>query len=85
MNTPLGKYTEIAAFFIAVISIAFAIWSHVFQPNVSVPFVDSVALVSVGAIFGVRAANNGYAAQANAAHKRLDKIGAPPANSETYS
>ena len=78
--TPLGRYTEIAALIIALGVVAAAVVAHlVGVPDTS--FVDDVALICVGAIFGAKSAANGYAASVVAAHHRLDAVGAPPADS----
>lgn len=43
-------------------------------------FVDMAALLALGRTYGTISAANGYAKIAVQAHRRLDEIGAPPAN-----
>jgi hypothetical protein len=49
-------------------------------PGENTTILDFAAMIALGALFGKNSAANGYAAMAVAAHKRLDQIGAPPAN-----
>ena len=82
MVTPFGKYADILTTIVALGVIVAAITLHLF--NVSFlhnddAFIDNLAWLAAGAMFGTRAAANGYAGQVVAAHKRLDLIGAPPA------
>lgn len=80
MSSPLGKYTELAATIIAIMVIASTIASHLLQ-LAGTQFIDDLALLAMGAIFGAKSAANGYAGAAMAANLRLDAIGAPSAGS----
>lgn len=82
--SPLGRYSAIVAAISAVGIIAawivseFLVGIGAFATNPS--GLKEVALIAVGAVFGSAVAVNGYKAPLAAAHKRLDLIGAPPAN-----
>lgn len=76
----LGKYTEAVTALITAFLIVAAVAGHVFLVGADMTFVDSAALLALGALYGKTSAANGYAASTLAAHKRLDAIGAPPAN-----
>lgn len=79
---PFGKYSDILTTIIAVILIVAAIAQHMAATVLGQPsaFIDDAAILALGAMFGKVSAANGYAAMAASAHKRLDLIGAPPAN-----
>lgn len=82
MSTPFGKYAEmlttVVGFGVIVAAITLHTFSFPFLQKDS-GFIDNLAWMAAGAMFGVRAAANGYAAQVSAAHARLDSIGAPAA------
>lgn len=81
---PLGKYSQIVAAGLATLIIVAAISVRVIGAFVGsvpeVPFLDNLALIAMGAVFGAAASTsvNGNAIQA--AHSRLDQIAAPPAD-----
>lgn len=79
-SSPFGKYAELITSTMTAFLIVVAVLSHVFGATTDLTFVDMAAATALGAVFGKTSAANGYAAQAQAAHKRLDAIGAPPAN-----
>lgn len=76
----LGKYTEIVTALVTAFLIVAAVLSHVFVADVDATFLDAAALLALGALYGKQSAANGYARSTIAAHKRLDQIGAPPAD-----
>lgn len=78
MNTPLGRYSELAAFLLACGIVAAALVGHLLNVAADMTFLDAAAFLAIGAVFGKQSAANGYAAVAVAAHARLDAIGAPP-------
>lgn len=81
---PLGKYSQIVAAALATLIIVAAISVRIIAAFTGVlvqtPFLDNLALIAMGAVFGAAASTsvNGNAIQA--AHSRLDQIAAPPAN-----
>jgi len=77
--SPLGKYQQFAATLLAMFIIATAAVSHIFNLTADTTFIDAVAFVAIGAVYGQQSAANGYAAKAIAANSRLDAIGAPSA------
>lgn len=77
MTGPLGRYSQIVASVVAVGSIGAAIVSR--PMGFADPFIDNVALIATGAIFGSFATVNGLKPSVVAAHKRLDAVHAPPA------
>ena len=83
MTSPLGKYQPLGAFLLALLLVVGAMATHAMllatgqdQP---ITFLDAAAALAIGAVYGQQSAANGYAAEATAAHVRLDAIGAPPA------
>lgn len=48
--------------------------------NLAFPFVDNLALIAMGAVFGAAASTSVNGGAIQAAHRRLDEIAAPPAN-----
>ena len=78
MQTGLGKYQEAVTALLTVFLVVAAVAAHVLTLTDTV-FLDSAALLALGATYGRISAANGYAKQAAAANTRLDKIGAPPA------
>lgn len=84
-NSPLGQYAAPVA---AIVSLGIigawvvAEFLHGLSMLTTQPAgLKELALVAAGAIFGSAVAVNGYRAPVAAAHKRLDRIGAPPASS----
>lgn len=80
---PLGKYAEIVASIVAVAVIATSLALFILDPGGIPPSLNDAFWVSVGIVFGTRAATNGAGRVAAAAHARLDAIGAPPVQSKT--
>jgi hypothetical protein len=92
---PLGRFAEPAATVIAIGAVLAAILGHLFSAQLGSPdltFIDSIALVAVGAVYGrsgVSQALNGTVSTAhqallaaNAANSRVDKLeGMPPPHS----
>lgn len=76
--SPLGKFAEVAAFVVAigVIVAWLASVAGLFPKDDTL---TALAAGAVGLLLGQRATTNGAAHVAVAAHKRLDKIHAPPA------
>lgn len=83
MTSPFGKYGELVTTLVTGFVIAVAVLAHALGVQSDLTFVDAAALLGLGALYGKQSAANGYAAQARAAHKRLDAMGAPPANDGT--
>lgn len=92
---PLGKYAEVVSAFVSVFVILAAVLLHAYEAIIEAPlnttFIDNVALIAVGVLFGGRAVANGAKESLKeplgsierdvlAAHTRLDRINAPPAN-----
>jgi hypothetical protein len=77
--SPLGKYQQFAATLLAMFIIATAAVSHILNLTADTTFIDAVAFVAIGAVYGQQSASNGYAKIATAANDRLDAIGAPSA------
>jgi len=77
--SPLGKYQQFAATLLAMFIIATAAVAHILALTADTTFIDAVAFVAIGAVYGQQSASNGYAAKAIAANDRLDAIGAPSA------
>jgi hypothetical protein len=77
---PLGRYSEIVTALLTVFLVVAAVLEHALSPAGDTTFVDAAALLAIGALYGKQSAANGYAREAHAAHLRLDKIKAPPAD-----
>lgn len=80
--SPLGRYGELAATAIALGLVFAALLAHLF-PGLSggdTSWLDNAALLVLGVVLGQRQTTNGSAKIAEAAHKRLDLIAAPPAD-----
>lgn len=82
--SPLGRWAEPAAVFTALGIVIVWILSLVAVVQRS-PELDAAATLSIGIILGQRSTTNGAARLALAAHKRLDSIGAAPADDGTPS
>lgn len=80
VSSPLGKYAQIVAAAVSVSTIGAALISR--PLGFADPFIDNVALIAVGAIFGSFATVNGVRGDIKAAHTRLDMVGAPAADSD---
>jgi hypothetical protein len=78
-NGPLGKYSQQVAAVVAVGTIASAIALRFF--NAPDPFIDNLALIAAGAVFGAAASTSVNGNKIEAAHRRLDILSAPPADS----
>jgi hypothetical protein len=78
--TGLGRYGELVTALLTVFLVIAAVAQHALLPTGDANFLDAAALLALGATYGKQSAANGYAKQVEAAHKRLDKIKAPPAD-----
>lgn len=95
LNTsPLGKYAEIVTAVIAFMVVASAIFAHllagILKTTFDTAFLDNLALIAAGVLFGARAVSNGakeavrepigeLARDVAALHKRFDDSALPPA------
>lgn len=92
-GSPLGKYAEAVTAAIALIAIVSAIGFHVIEgvigQDFDTAFVDNIALIAAGVLFGSRAVTNGakeavkepigeLARDVAAVHTRLDQLDMPP-------
>lgn len=75
---PLGRYSESVAAVVALLVIAAAIAARFVGKSDN--FLDSLALIAIGAVFGATAATHVNGGKIEAAHRRLDIIAAPPAD-----
>lgn len=85
MHSPLGRYSQVVAAVLATLIILTALVLRVIaflqgQAEVQVPFVDNLALIAAGAVFGAAASTSVNGGKIEAAHRRLDQISAPPAD-----
>lgn len=84
MHGPLGKYSQAVAAVLASIivlaSVGLRVYGAVVGANISSPFLDNIALMALGAVFGASAATSVNGGKIEAAHRRLDQIAAPPAD-----
>lgn len=84
MSSPLGRYSEViaAAVVLLVVVAGIAVMVGLAIPPDEATKTALLALVSgvVGVVIGQRATTNGAAKVAQAAHRRLDAINAPPAD-----
>ncbi len=84
MTSPFGNYGPIVSSILGILVVFAAVLVHVFPALAtavsSTDWVDNAALLVIGIAFGTRAGMNGAGQIAVAAHNRLDKIGAPPAD-----
>lgn len=84
MNSPLGQYAQIVAALLAVfVVIAWVVAEYLAGLGIlsGLPSgLKEVALIAVGAVFGAQATVNGIKPTVDAAHTRLDKLGAPSAH-----
>lgn len=79
MSSPLGRYSDIAAAITALALVAIAILAHANVVHaIDTAWLDTAAGIAIGVILGQRQTTNGAALVAQAAHARLDAIGAPP-------
>lgn len=93
-GNPLGKYAESVSAIVALVVIFAAIGIHAYEAvagvGLNTTFIDNVALIAVGVLFGGKAVANGakeavrqpieyLERDIQAAHKRLDALNAPPA------
>lgn len=69
---PLGKYSQSVAALIAVVVIGAAIAMRFLR--LSDPFVDNMALIALGAVFGAAASTAVNGSALEAAHRRLDLL-----------
>lgn len=81
---PLGKYSQAVAAVLATVIVITAlilrVIAAILATEVSSPFVDNMALIALGAVFGASAATTVNGGAIQAAHRRLDEISAPPAD-----
>lgn len=75
---PLGKYSQQVAAVVAIGVIFAAILMRFL--HLADPFIDNIALIAVGAVFGAAASTSVNGAKIEAAHRRLDIIAAPNAD-----
>lgn len=93
-TSPLGRYADFVTAAMSVLVIAAAVLAHLSILGESDPFLDSVALVAIGVLYGTaRGVQAGQSAQASdlanranlntelalAAHRRLDDMNAASA------
>lgn len=76
----LGRYQELVTAILTIFLVVAAVAQPAILPHGDTTFLNAAALLAVGATYGRISAANGYAKEAQAAHVRLDKIGAPPAD-----
>lgn len=81
MRSPLGQHAEVVAAFVAVATVAAAITSRFL--NFVDPFLDSLAALSIGAIFGSTATANGVKAGHAEVVAKLDTAAAIAAGAAT--
>lgn len=81
---PLGKYSQIVAAglatFIIVSAISVRLISALTGDQYETPFLDNLALIAMGAVFGAAASTSVNGNSIQSAHRRLDLISAPPAD-----
>jgi hypothetical protein len=89
-SNPLGPYGNLVASLLSVLIILAAIASHVVPGLSPDTWLDSAALIAVGVVFGTQTVQNGTQAKAaaamvlaQAAHDRLNSIGAPTQRATT--
>ena len=75
---PLGKYSQLVAAFVALGVITAAVVAHIIGQEDA--FLDSMATLAFGAVFGAAASTAVNGDKIEAAHRRLDIITAPPAD-----
>lgn len=85
MHGPLGRYSQAVAAILATLIIVTALALRVIGAIVgsgvaSSPFVDNLALIAMGAVFGAAASTSVNGGKIEAAHRRLDQISAPAAD-----
>lgn len=79
--SPLGKYGEVAATIISTaVVIVWLLMHAAIVPAGDTTAIDTAATLVLGVVLGQRATTNGAGKIAEAAHRRLDAIGAPAAN-----
>lgn len=81
---PLGKYSQavasVLATFIIVSAVAVRIITQFTGIGIDTPFLDNLALIAMGAVFGAAASTSVNGNKIEAAHRRLDLVSAPPAD-----
>lgn len=82
MTSPFGEYSKLVASLVAIATIGAAIAMHGFSLGDS--FIDSLALIAIGAIFGANASaaatNGALGRDLKALHERLDTVGLAPSD-----
>jgi hypothetical protein len=76
----MGRYADVVTATLTIFLIVAAVAQHALLVGSDLGFIDYAAMLAIGATYGRVSAANGYAAEARAAHTRLDKMGAPPAD-----
>lgn len=74
--SPLGKYSQQVAAIVAVLVILAAVAARFFVGGD--PWLEDLAMIAIGAVFGASAATAVNGGAIKAAHRRLDLISAPP-------
>lgn len=81
---PLGKYSQAVAAslatFIIIAAVATRIITQFTGVHIESPFLDNLALIAMGAVFGAAASTSVNGNKIEAAHRRLDLVSAPPAD-----
>ena len=81
---PLGKYSQMVAAglatFIIVAAVTVRILAQFTGVHIESPFLDNLALIAMGAVFGAAASTSVNGNKIEAAHRRLDLVSAPPAD-----
>lgn len=75
---PLGKYSQLVAATVALTVIGSSIILRFL--HLTDPFMDNMAMIALGAVFGAAASTAVNGDKIEAAHKRLDILSAPPAD-----
>lgn len=86
VSNPLGSYGAPVAALLAVLIVLAALASHIVPGLVPDTFLDNLALITTGVVFGTQVVQNGTQSKATdafkaavAANQRLDAINAPSA------
>jgi len=78
MNSPLGKYSQLVAVAVVLMSIGAYLFAAL-TGNQAADVLSQYATLAFGAVLGSAATVNGYRRDQVATNKRLDMLGAPPA------
>lgn len=81
---PLGKYSQTVAALLATFIIVSAVTVRIISQftgfAIETAFLDNLALIAMGAVFGAAASTSVNGNKIEAAHRRLDLVSAPPAD-----